>query len=139
MDNNRDTDGRALREYYYEEHKMVFSRALLAEPASVLEVLIALANRMDDQLYSPEMGLRSSVWFWGFIKNLDLDSYSDEVIFDSDIMGEINRSLDIFLNRKYDSRGRGGIFPLRKKVSKDLRKVELWYQMMYYLDENYLL
>jgi len=138
-DDNRDMDGRALRETYYYEHGLPFSRALLAEPASVLEVLIALANRMDDQLYSPEMGLRSSEWFWSFIKYLQLDSYSDEVIFDTEIMGDIDKCLDIFLNRKYDSLGRGGIFPLHKKVSKNQQNVELWYQMMYYLDENYLL
>jgi hypothetical protein len=138
-DDNRDMDGRLLRETYSEEHKLPFSGALLSDAGSVLEVLIALAERMDFQLYSPEMGFRSSEWFWSYIKHLGLDSYSDDVMFDSDIMGDIDRSLDVFLNRKYDALGRGGIFPLHKKVSKDQRKVELWYQMMFYLDENYLL
>src|SRR5512139_943738 len=66
-DDNRAGDGIALREEYSESHIVSSDIDIYRDPASVLEVLIALARRMDAQLYSPSMGNRTSMWFWAFM------------------------------------------------------------------------
>ena len=40
------------------------------------------------------------------------------------------------LAREYSDNGHGGLFPL-KNPKKDQRKVEIWYQMTEYINENY--
>jgi hypothetical protein len=42
--------------------------------------------------------------------------------------------LDRFLDRDYEPDGRGGLFRV-KHTDEDLRFVEIWYQMNWYLDE----
>lgn len=135
-DDNRAGDGLALRERYCDIRNLEVSPDLFEEPASVLEVLIALAQRMDLQLYEPGLGSRWSIWFWEFIGNLKLNQYSDNQ-WGRGCEQEVRDIVDIFLNRKYDALGVGGIFPLRRGANKDQRLVELWYQMMAYFDENY--
>ena len=39
-----------------------------------------------------------------------------------------------FMNRDYDSNGRGGLF-IVNNPRQDLREVEIWYQMHWYLNE----
>ena len=46
----------------------------------------------------------------------------------------IEKHLDIFMNRKYRRNGAGGLFTL-KFPPRDMRMVEIWYQMCWYLDE----
>ena len=40
-----------------------------------------------------------------------------------------------FLERAYNRSGRGGLFPI-KRVLKDQRRVEIWYQMMDYISQE---
>ncbi len=40
-----------------------------------------------------------------------------------------------FMRREYDECGQGGLFTLRNPRY-DMRKMEIWYQMMGYLEEN---
>ena len=42
--------------------------------------------------------------------------------------------LERFLRREYEPDGRGGLFTI-KSGRHDMRKIEIWYQMMWYLDE----
>ena len=46
---------------------------------------------------------------------------------------EVDRILDIFLNRTYEANGRGGLFTI-EDCPYDLRAVDIWYQMMWYLN-----
>ena len=69
--------------------------------------------------------------FWSMINNLGLNRMDDES-YDS---FEVEDRLDIFMNREYKPDGTGGLFKLRK-TRHDLRNVEIWYQMMWYLSEN---
>ena len=135
-DDNRAGDGVALRERYCELHDIEVTPDIFDEPASVFEILIALAQRMEAQLYQPSLGNRSSIWFWEFIESLALNLYSDNR-WNRQSEKEIVEIVEIFLNRKYDRFGIGGIFPLQKRTKQDQRKVELWYQMMAYFEENY--
>lgn len=80
---------------------------------------------MDD----PNVGNRTAQWFWSMINNLDLGSMTDSR-FDKRFVDE---RLDIFLNRKYEPDGKGGLFRIRG-CDRDLRTVEIWYQLCWYLD-----
>ena len=82
-------------------------------------------NIMDD----PQYGDRTGQWFWGMISNLGLGSMTD----DRYDRAYVDFVIDRFLNREYEPNGRGGLFTVEKS-KKDLRRVEIWYQMCWYLD-----
>jgi len=137
MDDNRALDGLALRDAYLEETGMDEVRAIGDESeCSVLEMLVALASRMDFALYEPDSGERSINWFWMFIRNLRLATYDCDDP-DKERKRHLNNLLiNKFLKRHYLSNGVGGLFPLRHP-KKNQAKVEVWYQMMAYVEENY--
>lgn len=134
-DDNRIEDGLRLREIYAETHPS-FLPPGPSVPCSILEVLIALADRMESVLSDPREGDRTPDWFWEMVGNLGLKQFHDRNFFQALDDGVIHYILMQFVNRTYDRSGHGSIFP-SKKTAKNLAKVELWYQMMYYLDENY--
>ena len=78
-----------------------------------------------------EIGDRTPLWFWGMIGNLGLREMTDD-IFDESVVDEITER---FLTRDYSYNGRGGLFYV-SKPRMDMRDVEIWYQMMWYLDEE---
>lgn len=133
MDANREEDGIDLRYRFITEvgipknYQEVY--AYLDGPCSVLEMMIALAIRCEESIMDdPDIGDRTSEWFWLMMKNLGLDYMSDRK-FDRDIAEE---KISIFLDRKYKRNGEGGLFVVNGR--RDLRKVEIWYQMCWYLD-----
>lgn len=102
----------------------------LAAPCSVLEMMIALSLRCEENIMDdPKIGDRTGQWFWGMINNLGLGGMYDSN-FDKDYV--INR-INIFLDRKYEPDGKGGLFKVRH-CDVDLRDVEIWYQLCWYLD-----
>ena len=143
-DENRAADGLFLRKIYCQEVGWYDNSQSLAppfgsreewleSPCSVLEMMIALAKKAEDFImYNPEIGNRTSVWFWQMLENLGLDVYDDIHFFPA----EIDRILDIFLHRKYDSHGNGSAFPIQN-CCRDLRKTDLWWQLNAYLEERY--
>lgn len=133
MDANREEDGIDLRYRFITEvgipknYQEVY--AYLDGPCSVLEMMIALAIRCEESIMDdPDIGDRTSEWFWLMMKNLGLDYMGDRK-FDRDIAEE---KISIFLDRKYKRNGEGGLFVVNGR--RDLRKVEIWYQMCWYLD-----
>lgn len=124
-DDNRSIDGEHLRDRYgWDGH---FSGC------SVLEMLIALAERCEFNIMGePGDEDRTYKWFWEMLDNLGL-LYFDDDHYDSAAVNSIVRK---WLDRKYSPNGKGGLFPL-KRPAKDQRKVEIWFQMCAYLDENY--
>lgn len=133
MDANREEDGIDLRYRFITEvgiprnYQEVYG--YLDGPCSVLEMMIALAIRCEESIMDdPDIGDRTSEWFWLMMKNLGLDYMSDRK-FDRDVAEE---KISIFLDRKYKRNGEGGLFVVNGR--KDLRKVEIWYQMCWYLD-----
>ena len=100
-------------------------------PCSVLEMLIALAMRCEEHIMDdPDIGNRTGQWFWSMITNLGLGSMTDAK-FDR---VKINHVILIFLDRKYKPNGEGGLFTVRN-CPRDLRTIEIWYQMCWYLDD----
>lgn len=133
-DDNRAKDGEALRDLFKTDQNTSF---IYNKPCSVLEMLIGLSYRMEGMMIGEPFEKEASECFWIFLNNLNVDWINDSVYFDDGNEDEIDQKLKIFLNRKYDFNGEGGIFPL-KKPKQDQRNVELWYQMNAYLLENYV-
>lgn len=135
MDENRASDGIELRYRFGREKRIRMSDiadVLDVKDCSVLEMMVALSLRCEEQIVDePDVGDRTRKLFWSMINNLGLNRMDDES-YDS---FEVEDRLDIFLNREYKPDGTGGLFKLRK-TRHDLRNVEIWYQMMWYLSEN---
>ena len=74
-------------------------------------------------------GDRTGYWFWLMIDNLGLGNMVNSQ-FDST---KVDNIIDNFLNRTYEKNGKGGLFTIRN-CDTDLRKVEIWYQLCWYLD-----
>ena len=134
FDQNRAEDGIGLRYRYalfngYEDSPEVVLN-VLDGPCTVLEMLIALAIRCEEDIMDdPRFGDRSSQWFWGMIRNLGLGSMKDNN-FDEQLVNDV---ITRFLNREYEPDGRGGLFTI-KGCDCDLRDVEIWRQVCWYID-----
>ena len=128
-DDNRADDGIQLRRRYAISQDDVELSDYILGPCSVLEMMIALANRCEYIMDDIAMGNRTGQWFWGMVHNLGLSPMTDDH-FDKDVVDEIVRRL---LNREYEPDGRGGLFTVRHCVY-DLRTVEIWSQLSWYLD-----
>ena len=133
MDANRAADGLALRDRFADEYGGLRYEDIRHDECSVLEMLIALACRMeDDIMHDPALGDRSPEWFWIMISNLRLDGMDDEHFEEENVENILN----VFLNRTYFMNGSGGLFPLKiPKVNQ--RRVEIWYQMSAFMEENF--
>lgn len=80
---------------------------------------------MDD----PAIGDRTRHWFWIMLNNMGLGSMSNNR-YDPYLTDEI---IDRFLNREYDRDGKGGLFRI-KDCKYDLRNVEIWCQLNWYIN-----
>lgn len=129
-DNNRAKDGLNLRNEWEWDNK---ERCDKFGACSVLEMLIALGKRYIFVSGQPIL-LKEVVQL--FLENLGLWKYTDES-FGLNSDKEIDQKIRRFLDRKYTKTGRGSLFPLKKRIDKDLREEEIWYQMNYYLIEKY--
>ena len=130
MDENRATDGLTLR--YLFGYETGEDESLIKGPCSILEMLVALAIRCENDIMgTAEDGDSAWEWFWLMIHNLGLLNMTD-TNYDEDY---ILSCLKVFLERTYSASGVGGLFPMRCP-KEDLRNVEIWYQMSWYLEEN---
>lgn len=127
-DDNRVEDGVEQRLYFLSEAGISPEDDWLDSPCSVLEMLIAFSERAE---FNTEMD--SYFWFWHFIRNLDLIEYNDASDYDHLAVDTV---IHIFVYRKYEAEGYGGLFPLCR-AKKDQTKVEIWYQFFEYLDDEH--
>src|SRR5512139_1470873 len=68
-DDNRVQDGIELRNKFINEENVQLPEDILSGGCTLLEMLIALADRMDFILFEPGSGHRRWRWFWLFIDN----------------------------------------------------------------------
>lgn len=139
-DDNRVEDGKKLRETFAEISETDTDDILdcLVGPCSMLEMIIGVAVRMDFQLFDSRKGERTAKWFWELIRNLDLKDYTDQHLSYEANRSQVENILERLLERDYGRNGQGGLFPLRMTHGRDQRNVEIWYQMMAYIDENFV-
>lgn len=134
MDENRAEDGKDLRWRFvlthdYEEDQD-YILDILDGPCSVLEMMVALAIRVEEEtMDDPAIGDRTGQWFWGMIVNLGLGSMFDSR-FDVDYIDNV---VGRFLDRDYAWDGKGGLFTIRH-CDRDMRNVEIWNQFNMYLN-----
>lgn len=127
MDRNREIDGLDLRREYEE-----MTGTDISGPITCLEVLVALSRRIEIEIMGEPGDDHIEKWFWLMLRNLGLDVFED----DSYDHRSVDKILDIWLNRRFEKNGKGGIFPV-KSGSFDSTKTDIWYQMQNYLLENY--
>ena len=133
MDGNRAQDGLSLRRRFayecgYSQKDVAY--ALIDRPCSVLEMMVALSIRCEDTImYDPDYGDRTAELFWSMIKSLGLEDmrasrYNTR---------RVDDILDRFMSNNYDHDGTGGLFTI-EDCREDLRNVEIWCQMNWYMD-----
>lgn len=133
FDENRARDGANLRYRFakcgdYDNVDEILD--ILDGPCSVLEMMIALAIHCEvDIMDDPAIGDRTGQWFWEMITNLGLGSMINSR-FDRQYVDDV---LNRFLDREYEPDGRGGLFYVRN-CNRDLRDVEIWVQMCWFLN-----
>lgn len=136
LDQNRVEDGVDLRYRWGRENDIpdpVVASELDCQPCSVLEMILALAIRVEESIMTdPDIGNRTSEWFWDMIVNLNLGGMDDFRYNEY----YVTEALTKFMERNYNPDGSdGGLFTI-KNPREDLRKVEIWYQAMWYLSER---
>lgn len=134
-DRNRQADGIDLRYRFAianncDDDEIEDIMRALKGPCSVLEMMVALAIRCEETIMDDtSVGNRTGQWFWGMVVSLGLGGmmnhcYNDDVV---------DEAIDTFLHREYAPNGKGGLFTIRN-CDRDLRKVEIWTQLCWYLD-----
>lgn len=127
MDENRAEDGIDLRRRFARTDEEL---EYLSGPCTVLEMMVALAIRCEETIMDDaSVGNRTGQWFWGMVVSLGLGAMIDSR-FDNERVSYI---VERFLNREYEPDGDGGLFHI-KHVDADLRDIEIWVQMCWYLD-----
>ena len=134
FDENRVMDGEALRYRFGDETGRMqheITESIDNRPCSVLELMIALAYRCENQFaYDPQYGDRTGVWFWEMVKSLGLINMTDNQ-YNEEYTDYV---IDRFISLDYKPNGEGGLFTI-KDPKKDYRHVQIWYQMCEYLNQ----
>lgn len=128
-DANRADDGVDLRYKFSLHSDIPNAEARLTGPCSVLEMMIALAINEEHIMHDPKIGDRTAYWFWRMVVNLGLGGMIDSRFDRYEVKDAVNR----LLKREYSADGRGGLFTI-KNCRYDLRDIEIWTQMCYYMD-----
>ena len=140
LDSDREYDGMVLRESFYDTR--IVKHQLKNKPCSVLEVLIALAQRFDFILDDEDRGDRTRIWFWEMIDNLGLKKFNN-VYLDTPYgrkfkkLNQIRDICDIWMKRKFEYSGYGSPFPL-DYPNEDQRKIDLVCQLNQYILEKHI-
>ena len=128
-DDNRADDGIQLRRRFSLVRDDISLQRYINGPCSVLEMMVALALRCEEWIMDDALiGNRTGQWFWGMIHNLGLSPMND-TNYDRHVVEDI---IARFLNRDYAPDGRGGLFTV-KNCETDMRNVEIWCQLSWYL------
>lgn len=129
-DYNRASDGKSLRRKFEYRTEYTDASDVITGSASVLEVMVALAWRIEDDYKSnDDYGDRTKQWFWYMVHSLGLWGQDDNN-YDRDYVYE---RIELFMNREYDANGQGSLFYL-PSCKIDLTKIEIWGQMQRYLN-----
>lgn len=135
MDGDRAEDGCDLRYRFAYENALdgrTIASCLDIRPASVLEVMVALAVRCEESIMDdPDIGNRTGHWFWSMIDTLGLFNMTDDNFNELFVRKTIRK----FLDRDYAPDGKGGLFCV-PNIPDDMREIVIWYQMCHYI--NYI-
>lgn len=131
QDTNRAVDGVVLRRRFIAENNIIDESPFYTDPCSILEMMVALAVRCEVHIMDdPDIGNRTGQWFWSMVESLGLKKMTDDR-FDKQL---VDIRIKNFLNRTYRPDGKGGLFTV-PNCKHDLRDMEIWYQMCWYLND----
>ena len=137
MDRNRAEDGKCLREEFLRVFELTDINEDLSGPCTVLEMFVGLAERCENDIVHEDLeGNRAPEWFWKWLDNLGLLKFTDETIVEWLPTGELDVCLENWMERKFKKNGTGSPFPIHSDNRLDMRKEEIWRQMIYWLYEN---
>ena len=128
LDADRAEHGICLRLDYFRETNRKAENA--GEPCNVLEMLVALSIGMAE-VFSEPGDRHPERWFWEMLDNLGVA----ECTFGGADDQKFNDLVGNWMSRNYDSKGRGGLFPL-KFSPVDQRNLPIWEQANAYLCER---
>lgn len=129
-DSNRADDGLKLR------YRLLTSNpALMKDPrlciysftfntCSVLELILSLAERMEQMLTSFDLGDRTLQWVWNMLTSMGVATISDDIYYEPYIQTQVND----MLNHNYEFNGKGGLFYI-PTTTIDLRTLPIWDQV----------
>lgn len=130
-DDNRAADGLDIRAEFCHDRNIPLDSLSCLGPASFLEVLIGLSRR----LAFLASGSAES-WAWQLVENLELHKFNDPLGRTRSKRAE--DLIDACIWRTYRPNGYGGFFPLAwPEDGVDMTKVDLWYQMHAYINEQH--
>lgn len=146
-DNNREEDGIELRNDFFNDRfiklpgplEKLMNREFPAywnNRCSVLEMLIALSLRMNDEYVGDIEESITDKIFYDLISNLGLENMDDRSLSDPKNEKKVKSIIKRWLTRRFDYSGNGSIFPI-KNPSRDQRTIEIWEQMLEYINEQY--
>jgi len=136
-DQAREDDGYDLRWRYkwdaglMDNGNYVFVNNIPDEKCSILEMMIALAMRADEN-FTRGSNLTAPFIFWSMVKSLGLLGETDNIYDEINVMYR----LDTFNNRMYEPNGHGGLFILRTS-DENMRNIDIWNQLCRWINENY--
>lgn len=136
-DENRNSDAANLRLEFCDEYgHSMFTDEELDAPATMLEVLVGLSQRMTFAYCGDDRNCEER-WFFEMLLNCGAAILEDTIYEEKRCSFMTEEALDRVIERRYDPDGTGGLFPL-KHPKEDQRRAELWYQMNQYLIEKSL-
>lgn len=150
-DDSRAADGTALRysfamtmrdayfsEIDFDEYKECVKKALNG-PCSVLEMMVALAQKIENIAADPDYPDRTSMWINKMICSLGITGYQHSYIqkhpeWKETVRGVVEKAN----NREYEPNGKGGYFHIipntEEEKNVDVRELTIWNQAMMYLN-----
>ena len=131
LDGNRADDGIELRYRFGCEagiENTIIHNELDNRACSVLEMLVALSLRCEDDIMQSTEERRVDKWFWVMMDNLGF-SLLENCRYD---VRKANTIVKRLLDRTYGPDGTNGLVTI-PNCEYDLRYVDIWYQMMWYL------
>ena len=135
MDVCRATDGINLRYRFASENDIPYGKidaVFQGVPCSMLEMMVALAIRIEEHIMEDRsMENRIGQWFWNMVVSLGLAAMDDTRFSEERAEPILTR----FMDRDYQPNGAGGLFTLNRPTI-DMRTIDIWYQLMAYLNEN---
>lgn len=143
-DINRINDGRQLRQLFLDEKEFKSNKErdeasaeIYIPECSVLELLIGIAERLNFMYLDSPYEKTVSGWMRELLSNLQIGYMTDAVLTEfPEYIQRAGKIMDRLIERTYDERGHGGLFPL-DRPKRDQRRIEIWEQMMDYCAENY--
>ena len=134
LDRSRAEDGMIVRDIFGLENG--YPNLNFDEKCSVLELLVALAVRIEYEYIGNPSEEHPEKIFWEMIENLfNMDENWRLCGPEIDVQF-VHYTVDKWLDRRFDYDGHGSIFPL-KYPDCDQTQIDIWSQMNRYLMENY--